>query len=103
MLPAFKTQLPPAPPPHPPTRSYSGVPYSQDAVRIVLGDMVLMDAGQPLAFDEAAASAYLKAKKAEHGTVNIQVGGAWWGQTAGAWWGQTARAWWGHGRGRCVA
>ena len=52
---------------------YSGVQYAQGDVRIVLGDMLLMDKGQPLEFDAVAASAYLKGKAAEHGTVNIQV------------------------------
>jgi len=52
---------------------YSGVQYEQDAVRIVLGDVLLMDKGQPLEFDAGAASAYLKGRAAEHGTVNIQV------------------------------
>lgn len=54
--------------------SYSGVQYDQEAVRIVLGDMVLMDKGQPLPFDEKAASAYLKGRADVHGTVFIQVG-----------------------------
>ena len=49
--------------------------YDQGAVRIVLGDILLMDKGQPLPFDEKAASAYLKGQAAKHGTVNIQVGG----------------------------
>lgn len=48
--------------------------YNQDAVRIVLGDTLLMDKGQPLPFDEKAASAYLKGRAEVHGTVNIQVG-----------------------------
>lgn len=52
---------------------YSGVQYDQGEVRIVLGGTVLMDAGQPLEFDAAAASAYLRAKGEEHGTVAIQV------------------------------
>ena len=52
---------------------YSGVDYEQGDVKIMLGDMVLMDVGQPLEFDAVAASAYLKGKAAEHGTVNMQV------------------------------
>ena len=48
--------------------------YNQDVVRIVLGDTLLMDMGQPLPFDEKAASAYLKGRADVHGTVNIQVG-----------------------------
>jgi glutamate N-acetyltransferase/amino-acid N-acetyltransferase len=52
---------------------YSGVQYSQTDVKIMLGDLVLMEHGQPLEFDAVAASAYLKGKAAEHGTVNMQV------------------------------
>lgn len=44
-------------------------------MRIVLGDTVLMDKGQPLPFDEKAASAYLKGRADVHGTVNIQARG----------------------------
>ncbi len=39
----------------------------------MLGDMVLMDRGQPLEFDAKAASAYLRTAAAGHGTVRIQV------------------------------
>lgn len=65
--------------------------YDQGAVRIVLGDMVLMDKGQPLPFDEKAASAYLKGRADCHGTVNIQVRVCWglgmgWAR-GGLWWG----------------
>ncbi|KAI3435752.1 hypothetical protein D9Q98_001810 [Chlorella vulgaris] len=52
---------------------YSGVQYDQEAVRIQLGDILLMDKGQPLSFDEAAASRYLKDRADVHGTVDIQV------------------------------
>jgi glutamate N-acetyltransferase/amino-acid N-acetyltransferase len=38
----------------------AGVPFSQEALRIQMGDFVLMDQGQPLPFDRDAASAYLK-------------------------------------------
>ena len=47
--------------------------YDQGSVRIVLGDTVLMEGGQPLEFDAKVASAYLKAAAAAHGTVAIQV------------------------------
>lgn len=50
-------------------RRYTGVPYDQKAVRIKLGDTLLMDAGQPLDFDATAASIYLKETAAVHGTV----------------------------------
>ncbi|HEY9871827.1 MAG TPA: bifunctional ornithine acetyltransferase/N-acetylglutamate synthase [Candidatus Obscuribacterales bacterium] len=38
----------------------SGVPFEQENLRIQLGDFLLMENGQPLSFDRAAASAYLK-------------------------------------------
>lgn len=38
----------------------AGVPFEQESLRIQLGDIVLMENGQPLAFDRAAASNYLK-------------------------------------------
>src|SRR4028119_1755453 len=38
----------------------AGVPFEQENLRIQLGDIQLMEAGQPLDFDRAAASAYLK-------------------------------------------
>lgn len=52
---------------------YSGVDYNQEDVAITLGGIKLMEGGQPLAFDEANASAYLKGKAGEHGTVHVQV------------------------------
>jgi glutamate N-acetyltransferase / amino-acid N-acetyltransferase len=36
------------------------VQFSQDDLRVKLGPVLLMDKGQPLAFDKAAASGYLK-------------------------------------------
>ncbi|MGB5961315.1 MAG: bifunctional ornithine acetyltransferase/N-acetylglutamate synthase [Coleofasciculaceae cyanobacterium] len=38
----------------------AGVPFEQESLRIQLGDMVLMEKGQPLTFDRPAASNYLK-------------------------------------------
>jgi glutamate N-acetyltransferase/amino-acid N-acetyltransferase len=38
----------------------AGVVFEQENLRIQLGDFLLMENGQPLAFDRAAASAYLK-------------------------------------------
>ena len=38
----------------------AGVPFEQENLKIQLGDIQLMEAGQPLDFDRAAASAYLK-------------------------------------------
>ena len=52
---------------------YAGVEYDQAQVRIVLGETLLMEAGQPLAFDEVAASNYLRERAAEHGTAKIEV------------------------------
>jgi hypothetical protein len=40
---------------------------------VKLGDIQLMQAGQPLAFDAKTASKYLKDTCAKHGTVNIYV------------------------------
>jgi glutamate N-acetyltransferase/amino-acid N-acetyltransferase len=38
----------------------AGVPFEQENLRIKLGDFLMMDYGQPLAFDRGGASAYLK-------------------------------------------
>jgi glutamate N-acetyltransferase/amino-acid N-acetyltransferase len=38
----------------------AGVPFDQAALRVQLGEFLLMENGQPLAFDRAAASAYMK-------------------------------------------
>ncbi len=40
----------------------AGVPFEQENLRIMLGDFLLMENGQPLAFDRAAASNYMKQK-----------------------------------------
>lgn len=42
-------------------------------MRISLGDIPLMEAGQPLDFDAAAASKYLTETTSQHGTVEIKV------------------------------
>ncbi|GAB4174515.1 MAG: bifunctional glutamate N-acetyltransferase/amino-acid acetyltransferase ArgJ [Coleofasciculaceae cyanobacterium] len=39
---------------------YAGVPFEQENLRVQLGDFLMMENGQPLAFDRAAASNYLK-------------------------------------------
>ncbi|MBD2015629.1 bifunctional ornithine acetyltransferase/N-acetylglutamate synthase [Microcoleus sp. FACHB-53] len=39
---------------------YAGVPFEQENLRIQLGDFLMMENGQPLPFDRAAASNYLK-------------------------------------------
>ncbi|HEY9645825.1 MAG TPA: bifunctional ornithine acetyltransferase/N-acetylglutamate synthase [Chroococcidiopsis sp.] len=41
----------------------AGVPFDQNNLRIQLGDFLLMSYGQPLDFDRAAASAYIKTAK----------------------------------------
>ncbi len=38
----------------------AGVPFDQDSLRVQLGDFLLMEHGQPLAFDRPAASTYMK-------------------------------------------
>ncbi|NJL00172.1 MAG: bifunctional ornithine acetyltransferase/N-acetylglutamate synthase [Spirulinaceae cyanobacterium SM2_1_0] len=38
----------------------AGVPFDQARLRVKLGDILLMDAGQPLTFDRAAASQYMR-------------------------------------------
>lgn len=40
----------------------AGVPFEPENLRIMLGDFLLMENGQPLAFDRAAASNYMKQK-----------------------------------------
>ena len=49
------------------------MPYDPDALNIRLGEIPLMEAGQPLAFDAKAASTYLTETTAQHGTVYITL------------------------------
>ena len=55
----------------------AGIPFDQGDLRIQLGEFLLMEHGQPLSFDRAAASNYLKqATQGEYlktDTVNIDV------------------------------
>jgi glutamate N-acetyltransferase / amino-acid N-acetyltransferase len=55
----------------------AGVPFEQEALRIQLGNFLLMEHGQPLPFDRPAASAYLKQAAAgeylKNDTVAITV------------------------------
>jgi glutamate N-acetyltransferase/amino-acid N-acetyltransferase len=55
----------------------AGVSFDQDNLRIQLGEFLLMENGQPLAFDRPAASAYLKQAAAgaylKEDTVLMQV------------------------------
>ncbi|KVI09474.1 hypothetical protein Ccrd_012132 [Cynara cardunculus var. scolymus] len=52
---------------------YAGIPFDSNALRIALGDILLMDGGQPLPFDRSAASNYLKEAGDTHGTVKIEI------------------------------
>ncbi|BBN02429.1 glutamate N-acetyltransferase / amino-acid N-acetyltransferase [Marchantia polymorpha subsp. ruderalis] len=52
---------------------YSGVNFDPQDLRIHLGDALLMEAGQPMPFDRAAASAHMKHAGDIHGTVQINI------------------------------
>lgn len=52
---------------------YAGVPYNADDLDIALGDIPLMRKGQPLQFDEKAASKYLTDVTSKHDTVYITL------------------------------
>ncbi|XP_031487741.1 arginine biosynthesis bifunctional protein ArgJ, chloroplastic [Nymphaea colorata] len=52
---------------------YSGIPFNPNDLRISLGEILLMEGGQPLPFDREAASAYLKQAGDTHGTVHIHI------------------------------
>ncbi|KAK6140275.1 hypothetical protein DH2020_025971 [Rehmannia glutinosa] len=52
---------------------YAGIPFNPNKLRISLGDIQLMENGQPLPFDRAAASDYLRTTGEKHGTVVIQI------------------------------
>lgn len=54
-------------------RRYAGVEYEPNEMNIKLGEIALMEKGQPLAFDAKAASAYLRDTAAVHGTVYITI------------------------------
>jgi glutamate N-acetyltransferase / amino-acid N-acetyltransferase len=47
----------------------AGVPFEQENLQIKLGDFLLLDNGQPVAFDRPAASAYLKEVAANSSVV----------------------------------
>lgn len=49
----------------------AGVPFEQNQLRVQMGEFLLMEQGQPLPFDRAAASAYLK-RQAELSSVTPQ-------------------------------
>ncbi|XP_010541858.1 PREDICTED: arginine biosynthesis bifunctional protein ArgJ, chloroplastic [Tarenaya hassleriana] len=52
---------------------YAGVSFEMDSLRISLGDILLMECGQPLPFDRLGASKYLKKAGEVHGTVEIDI------------------------------
>ncbi|XP_061339449.1 arginine biosynthesis bifunctional protein ArgJ, chloroplastic isoform X1 [Gastrolobium bilobum] len=52
---------------------YSGVSFHQNLLRVELGDILLMDAGEPQLFDRGAASSYLRKAGETHDTVRIQI------------------------------
>ncbi|MBF2078109.1 MAG: bifunctional ornithine acetyltransferase/N-acetylglutamate synthase [Synechococcales cyanobacterium T60_A2020_003] len=68
----------------------AGVPFEQENLRIKLGDFLMMEYGQPLAYDRAAASAYLKQAsegeylKADTVLISVSVGN---GSGTGTAWG----------------
>ncbi|WP_346292057.1 bifunctional ornithine acetyltransferase/N-acetylglutamate synthase [Sphaerothrix gracilis] len=56
----------------------AGVPFEQEELKVMLGDLLLMEQGQPQPFDRQAANAYLKQVAAGEyltpdNTVNIQI------------------------------
>ncbi|GAV62525.1 ArgJ domain-containing protein [Cephalotus follicularis] len=52
---------------------YAGISFHPNKLRISLGDILLMDSGQPLPFDRAAASNFLRKAGETHGTVGIHI------------------------------
>ncbi|KAL0440590.1 UNVERIFIED_CONTAM: Arginine biosynthesis bifunctional protein ArgJ, chloroplastic [Sesamum latifolium] len=52
---------------------YAGIPFNPNKLRISLGDILLMESGQPLPFDRTAASDDLRTTGEKHGTVIIQI------------------------------
>ncbi|RVW39663.1 Arginine biosynthesis bifunctional protein ArgJ, chloroplastic [Vitis vinifera] len=52
---------------------YAGIPFQPNKLHISLGEILLMEGGQPLPFDRAAASNYLKKAGETHGTVGIHI------------------------------
>ncbi|CAK0784331.1 hypothetical protein CVIRNUC_007535 [Coccomyxa viridis] len=52
---------------------YAGAHFDQNSLNITLGDISLMEGGQPLPFDAKAASSYLTSTTSVHGTVYITM------------------------------
>ncbi|XP_022145569.1 arginine biosynthesis bifunctional protein ArgJ, chloroplastic [Momordica charantia] len=52
---------------------YAGVLFEQKKLKVSLGNILLMDGGEPQSFDRAAASNYLRRAGETHGTVRIYI------------------------------
>ncbi|PKA55767.1 Arginine biosynthesis bifunctional protein ArgJ, chloroplastic [Apostasia shenzhenica] len=52
---------------------YAGIDFDLNALQLSLGDIPLMHSGQPLPFDRAGASSYLRMAGDTHGTVEIHI------------------------------
>ncbi|GAB2272472.1 hypothetical protein Dimus_007296 [Dionaea muscipula] len=52
---------------------YAGIPFHPNDLRISLGDILLMDGGQPVPFERTTASSYLRKAGDAHGTVEILI------------------------------
>ncbi|XP_023899991.2 arginine biosynthesis bifunctional protein ArgJ, chloroplastic isoform X1 [Quercus suber] len=52
---------------------YAGISFHQNKLRVLLGDILLMDAGEPQPFDRDAASNYLRKAGETHSTVEILI------------------------------
>ncbi|KAI6675034.1 hypothetical protein NL676_002940 [Syzygium grande] len=52
---------------------YAGVPFQLNKLRIILGDILLMNDGQPQSFNRDVASNYLRKAGEIHGSVGIQI------------------------------
>jgi glutamate N-acetyltransferase / amino-acid N-acetyltransferase len=48
----------------------AGVPFEQDQLRVQMGEFLLMESGQPLPFDRAGASAYMKQQAASSSSAS---------------------------------
>ncbi|KAL3531843.1 hypothetical protein ACH5RR_005364 [Cinchona calisaya] len=52
---------------------YAGISFDPNKLRISLGNILLMEGGQPVPFDRVAASNYLRKAGEIHGTVEIHI------------------------------
>ncbi|KAA0044074.1 arginine biosynthesis bifunctional protein ArgJ [Cucumis melo var. makuwa] len=52
---------------------YAGVPFEQTKLKVSLGNILLMDGGEPQSFDRVAASNYLRRAGETHDTVRIYI------------------------------